>query len=147
MTGLRNHSYRKWLSKWWLHSTSELQWPSVRTLVIRYLIFVKISGLAAVLMDKLPLYPKFHSGVSEETNCLGCDNFVTGLTNISHLHFSHLMVAKYQTQQDCTYGTISTWHDTAENLCYLTLRLLMSYIYGAPILDVSRSYTTTHHSR
>ena len=30
---------------------------------------------------------------------------------------------------------------------YLTLRLLMSYIYGAPILDVSRSHTTTQHSR
>ena len=29
----------------------------------------------------------------------------------------------------------------------LTLGLLMSYIYGAPILDVSRSHTTTHHSR
>jgi hypothetical protein len=29
----------------------------------------------------------------------------------------------------------------------LTLRLLMSYIYGAPILDVSRSRTTTQHSR
>ena len=37
----------------------------------------------------------------------------------------------------------------------LTLRQLMSYIYiyiyiyiyGAPILDVSRSHTTTHHSR
>ena len=29
----------------------------------------------------------------------------------------------------------------------LTLRLLMSYIYGTPILDVSRSHTTTHHSR
>jgi len=28
----------------------------------------------------------------------------------------------------------------------LILRLLMSYIYGAPILDVSRSHTTTHHS-
>ena len=28
----------------------------------------------------------------------------------------------------------------------LTLRLLMSYIYGAPILDVSRSHTTTHQS-
>jgi len=28
----------------------------------------------------------------------------------------------------------------------LTLRL-MSYIYGAPILNVSRSHTTTHHSR
>ena len=30
---------------------------------------------------------------------------------------------------------------------FLTLRWLMSYIYGAPILDVSRSHTTTHHSR
>ena len=29
----------------------------------------------------------------------------------------------------------------------LTFRLLMSYIYGAIILDVSRSHTTTHHSR
>ena len=30
---------------------------------------------------------------------------------------------------------------------YLTLTRLMSYIYGAPILDVSRSHTTTQHSR
>ena len=29
----------------------------------------------------------------------------------------------------------------------LTLRLLMCYTYGAPILDVSRSHTTTQHSR
>ena len=29
----------------------------------------------------------------------------------------------------------------------LTFRLLMSYMYGAPILDVSRSHTTTQHSR
>jgi hypothetical protein len=29
----------------------------------------------------------------------------------------------------------------------LTLRLLMSYIYGVHILDVSRSHTTTQHSR
>jgi hypothetical protein len=29
----------------------------------------------------------------------------------------------------------------------LTLTRLMSYIYGAPILDVSRSHTTTQHSR
>ena len=32
-------------------------------------------------------------------------------------------------------------------LTYLTLRRLMSYICGAPILDVSRSHTTTQHSR
>ena len=30
---------------------------------------------------------------------------------------------------------------------FLTFRWLMSYIYGAPILDVSRSHTTTQHSR
>jgi hypothetical protein len=29
----------------------------------------------------------------------------------------------------------------------LTFRLLMSYIYGVHILDVSRSHTTTHHSQ
>ena len=29
----------------------------------------------------------------------------------------------------------------------LTLRQLISYTYGAPILDVSRSHTTTHHIR
>jgi len=29
----------------------------------------------------------------------------------------------------------------------LTLRILMSYTYGAPVLDVSRSHTTTQHSR
>ena len=35
------------------------------------------------------------------------------------------------------------------SLVELTLRRLMSYIYiyGAPILDVSRSHTTTQHSR
>ena len=51
-------------------------------------------------------------------------------------------------------------HSQTSNLAncqkrYLTLRLLMSYIYiyiyiyiyGAPIFDVSRSHTTTQHSR
>ena len=37
--------------------------------------------------------------------------------------------------------------ETQRELFYLTLRLLMSYIYGVPILDVSRSHTTTQHSR
>ena len=35
----------------------------------------------------------------------------------------------------------------AATVTSLTLRRLMSYIYGAPILDVSRSHTTTQHSR
>jgi len=43
-------------------------------------------------------------------------------------------MAKYQVTE------IAAWRP-------LTLRRLMSYIYGAPILDVSRSHTTTQHSR
>ena len=38
-------------------------------------------------------------------------------------------------------------HDRLSFRFSLTLRRLMSYIYGAPILDVSRSHTTTQHSR
>jgi len=41
----------------------------------------------------------------------------------------------------CFYQTTDIDHEV------LTLRRLMSYIYGAPILDVSRSHTTTQHSR
>jgi len=37
--------------------------------------------------------------------------------------------------------------NTRSSSTVLTLRQLMSYIYGAPILDVSRSHTTTQHSR
>jgi len=39
------------------------------------------------------------------------------------------------------------WHYNRINDLHLTLRRLMSYIYGAPILDVFRSHTTTQHSR
>ena len=38
-------------------------------------------------------------------------------------------------------------HVSRTRVKLLTFRLLMSYIYGAPILDVSRSHTTTHHIR
>ena len=40
-----------------------------------------------------------------------------------------------------------TCADIWKSVSMLTLRRLMSYIYGAPILDVSRSHTTTQHSR
>ena len=39
---------------------------------------------------------------------------------------------------------IQLWEATA---IYFTLKRLMSYIYGAPFLDVPRSHTTTQHSR
>ena len=38
-------------------------------------------------------------------------------------------------------------HVSSVRVKSLTLRLLMSYIYEALILDVSRSHTTTQHGR
>ena len=49
---------------------------------------------------------------------------------------------------------VSEIYTERSGICYiyihinlLTLRSLTLYIYGAPILDVSRSHTTTQHSR
>jgi len=44
-------------------------------------------------------------------------------------------------------GAHHLFHVSRRRVKLLTLRWLMSYIYGAPILDVSRSHTTTQHSR
>ena len=46
-----------------------------------------------------------------------------------------------------TYREEATCPDLDVGGICLTLRRLMSYIYGAPILDVSGSHTTTQHSR
>jgi len=44
-------------------------------------------------------------------------------------------------------GAHHFFHVSRIRVKLLTLRLLMSCIYGAPTLDVSRSHTTTQHSR
>ena len=44
-------------------------------------------------------------------------------------------------------GVHNFLHVSRIRVKFLTFRLLMSYIYRAPILDVSRSHTTTQHSR
>ena len=56
---------------------------------------------------------------------------------LCHSTVQYIMVGVLQYHEVCT-----RWVP-----CALTLRRLMSYIYGAPILDVSRSHTTTQHSR
>ena len=64
-----------------------------------------------------------------------------------------LNVAKAGSQDMSQYNSRSTGGVNVNEKEHLTLRLLMSYIYiyiyiyGAPILDVSRSHTTTQHSR
>ena len=62
--------------------------------------------------------------------------------SLFHLFTLHILYSIYEKGVACT---------TNGRVRKLTLRLLMSYIYiyiyGAHILDVSRSHTTTHHSR
>ena len=66
-----------------------------------------------------------------------CDNVAREWSR----HSTPSCVPKFELKIDCDLPK-----QAARKPC-LTLRLLMSYIYGAPILDVSRSYTTTQHSR
>ena len=62
----------------------------------------------------------------------------------SLFHLLHKILIFYmRLTKDC-FNTHVYKHSV---LRFLTLRRLTSYIYGAPILDVSRSHTTTQHSR
>jgi len=72
-----------------------------------------------------------------------------------HEHTKMMMVCYMQTWIHSYFKAVHSMHFlnshtqvTAPTECtVLTLRRLMSYIYGAPILDVSRSHTTTQHSQ
>ena len=57
------------------------------------------------------------------------------------------MVGRPMPQLVCSAREDRMWQFIHFSASWLTLRRLMSYIYGAPILDVSRSHTTTQHSR
>ena len=70
----------------------------------------------------------------------------------THLHISSTSEMKGIGSSKLVPFYQTAWcHNSKESVphghCFLTLRRLMSYIYGAPILDVSRSHTTTQHSR
>jgi len=77
----------------------------------------------------------------------------------THCHFGCLSSAASMEQSPCEFigdsvKTFSTFYGKRNFIAVwsiswaiLTLRRLMSYMYGAPILDVSRSHATTQHSR
>jgi hypothetical protein len=71
--------------------------------------------------------------------------YVAATDKITHLLFSYIATTSSHV------GTVrNKFHHLAvfmNSAKKLTLRRLMSYIYGALILDVSRSHTTTQHSR
>ena len=74
-----------------------------------------------------------------------------GINGFSVLQRSPLNPLKPELNPICyllaLLGAYHFLHVSRIRVTSLTFRLLMSYIYGAPILDVSRSHTTTQHSR
>jgi len=73
---------------------------------------------------------------------------------LRHIFYCKKRNGFYNISENVVYAQANTiFHlvESRKHLFYLTLtlRLLMLYIYiyGATILDVSRSHTTTHHSR
>ena len=74
---------------------------------------------------------------------------VMTLTIITHEHHTHNYMGTHRGYNNKTNANCGLKRKTSQHSGrpILTLRRLMSYIYGAPILDVSRSHTTTQHSR
>ena len=105
--------------------------------------------------------------VSNRLYVFGCLLCRFWQSNAKHLHSINNLNCCKTASAWLTIGTINPLNAELNPICYLlallgahhffhvnrirvkllTLRRLMSYIYGAPILDVSRSHTTTQHSR
>ena len=103
-------------------------------------------------------------GNNEENE--GCIQRVTILTMISAVNYLKVTRVDNVPSRHKTEKSLNPLNPELNPICYLlallahhflhvskirvkslTLGQLMSYMYGAPILDVSRSHTTTHHSR
>ena len=72
------------------------------------------------------------------------------LPSVFQIYFRNINPLKPELNPVCyllaLLGAYHFLHVSRIRVKLLTFRRLMSYIYGAPILDVSRSHTTTQHS-
>ena len=89
----------------------------------------------------------YQTGLAAETIDFPIDNFLACKQN----RHESLNPLKPELNLICyllaLLGAHHILHVSRIRVKLLTFRRLMSYIYGAPILDVSRSHTTTQHSR
>ena len=119
-------------------------------------------------------YPKDHANghmIKRQTVTLDPMGFVVDGEAVEQFHlpavlFPLTLSLHTHSQTECNDSILNPLNAELNPICYLlalldhhflhvsrirvkllTLRLLMLYIYGAPILDVSRSHTTTQHSR
>jgi len=100
--------------------------------------FNKSLVLKSFLRNKYPVYQKLRN----------FNNLILGIKNVWY----HALInpLKPELNPICYLLALLVHHFlhvSRIRVKSLTFRRLMSYIYGAPILDVSRSHTTTQHSR
>jgi len=122
-----SHMLRETARRWW-HWRKEWGLKDPKSLVFHIKMYIKTPSWASYSEVKKKIIIIISCQIQQELTPLNAE-----LNPICHLlallgvhHFLHVSRIRVKS---------------------LTLRLLMSYIYGAPILDVSRSHTTTHHSR
>jgi len=98
----------------------------------------------------------FHGPASLRFVGFKCGTLLSSSVSYSSLSSSSVLLSLwYCYGADCAYESMNLlrrfgalyWVGYQILWGRLTLGWLMSYIYGAPILDVSRSHTTTQHSR
>jgi len=101
-----------------------------------------------------PVGQVFSPSVSGSNYCHGALYLQVRIDNhekIFHIFHSDINPLKPELNPICyllaLLGAHHFLHVNRIRVKLLTFRRLMSYIYGAPILDVSRSHTTTQHSR
>jgi len=117
------------------------------------------ASFSCLLHDSITPISHDYPRLVTNTNC-ECSHYATVPITCVFLHFMcryslEYPVLKYlqcliaNVENETTFHTHTRQIDTLQFCVFqsLTLRVLMSYICGAPILDVSRSHTTTHHSR
>ena len=117
-----------------------------KQLYLQHLVFVTPLLLPAAIVEELELLCSSNS--STAAYILGIPTLLgsqecTQISNINHLN-PELNPICYLL---ALLGAHHFLHVSRIRVKSLIFRRLMSYIYGAPILDVSRSHTTTQHSR
>jgi hypothetical protein len=79
-----------------------------------------------------------------------CADFVKCVRSVNDVHMDIINPLNAELIPICYLLALLAYHFlhvSRIRVKSLTLRHVKSYIFGAPILDVSRSHTTTHHSR
>jgi len=90
---------------------------------------------------KMGYHSSFHSILTHELIFLGSSSYSVKIFNPLNPELNPICYLL------ALLGAHHFLHVSRIRVKLLTFRRLISYIYGAPILDVSRSHTTTQHSQ